>query len=137
MTNYEKKQWLSRAFLIDKRIKYKFKHIESLRNLATTASQKLNETSDIHSGYESSKVEEYAVKIADLETELKMDIMELADTKREVMAAIKSVTNPEASMVLELRYLNMKSWEYISEEMHYASGYVYKVHRRALDILVI
>lgn len=137
MTIREKKEWLSRAFYVDRRIKVKLRQIDSLTQLATTASQKLSEMPRCHSGYETSRIEEYATRLADLETEIKLDISALADLKREVIAAIKSVSNPEYELVLEMRYLQMMSWEEINDEMGYGEGYIYKIHRNALGRMVI
>ena len=71
-------------------------------------------------------------KIIDLENEINADIDQLVDLKRDIVAIIKAVENPEYQTLLELRYLCFKTWEQIAVDMGYELRYLHKLHHRAL-----
>ena len=71
-------------------------------------------------------------KIVDLETEINADIDMLVDLKREMVAVIKAVENPEYQTLLELRYLCFKTWEQIAVEMNYSIQHIYRLRDKAL-----
>ena len=56
----------------------------------------------------------------------------LVDLKREMVAVIKAVKNPEFQTLLELRYLCFKTWEQIAVDMDYDIRWLYRMHNRAL-----
>lgn len=60
------------------------------------------------------------------------DIDQLVDLKRDIVAIIKAVENPEYQTLLELRYLCFKTWEQIAVDMGYELRYLHKLHHRAL-----
>ena len=52
--------------------------------------------------------------------------------KSEIMAAIHRIGNTEEEEVLELRYIQGRSWEYICAKMNYGKTKVFEMHRDAL-----
>lgn len=76
-------------------------------------------------------------KIVDLENEINADIDKLVDLKREMVAIIKAVKNPEFQTLLELRYLCFKTWEQIAVEMGYSTRNIYKLHDSAIAAISI
>jgi hypothetical protein len=68
-----------------------------------------------------------------METEINSDIDGLVDLKREIITIIKSVSNSEYHIILELRYLCFKSWEQIAVDMRYSIHHLYKMHNAALE----
>lgn len=126
------KEFLSQAFYIDKRIQSKMEQVSTLNNLATKASVAYSDmpgsaTRNIH------KMEDALLKIIDLETEINEDICKLVDTKKDIVHKIKDVENTEYQTLLELRYLNFKTWEQIAVEMNYELRWLYRIHNKALD----
>ncbi len=77
------------------------------------------------------------VKIIDLEHEIDEEIDRLVDLKQEIVSLIKKVKNPEYQTLLELRYLNFKTWEQIATEMHYSIQHTFRIHDKALSLLRI
>lgn len=77
------------------------------------------------------------VKIIDLEHEIDEEIDRLVDLKQEIVSLIKKVKNPEYQTLLELRYLNFKTWEQIATEMHYSTQHTFRIHDKALSLLRI
>ena len=128
------KEYLSQAYRLDQRIDAKIEQVASLRNLAAKATSTLSDvapsgTRNVH------RMEDIIIKIIDLENEINADIDILVDLKREIMAAIRSIHDPDYCTVLELRYLCFKPWEQIAVEMGYSIDNVYKLHRMALKTL--
>jgi hypothetical protein len=126
------KEFLTRAYKVDKRINSKLEQVRSLRDLATKANATLSDapksgTPNFH------RMENIIAKMIDLENEINSDIDELMNLKHDVIEAIKNVDNPEYQTLLEMRYLCFKKWEQIADDMGYEVRYLYKLHGRALS----
>ena len=128
------KEYLSQAYRIDKRINSKIEQIKQLRDLATKVTSTIDETGVCGSGNKQ-QMECIIVKIVDLEHEINEDIDTLVDLKKDIMALIKTVENPEYQMLLELRYLCYKKWEQIAVDMGYTRRHLGRMHINALNLL--
>ena len=58
------------------------------------------------------------------------------DLKRDIVAIIKAVENPEYQTLLELRYLCFKTWEQIAVEMNYSIQHIYRLRDKALAQII-
>ena len=125
------KEYLSQAYRLDQRVMAKIEQVASLRKLAAKETTTLYGTAPGSSQNEH-HMEAIIRKITDLENEINTDIDNLVDLKREIVMSIKSVPNMECQMLLELRYLCLKSWEQIAVKMGYDLRYTHKLHKRAL-----
>ena len=129
------KEYLGQAYRIDQRINLKMEQVASLRALATKATATYSDMpkgyGNVHSG------ENVIVKIIDLENQMNEDVDELVNLKQEVVGAINAIPHPEQRLVLELRYLSFKTWDEIAEEMGYGVDNVFKLHKKALNSLVV
>lgn len=128
------KEYLGQAYRIDQRINSKIEQVSALNNMATKATSTISDmpgsaTRNIH------RMEDVIVKIIDLQDEINADIDELVDIKAEVMSVIKSIDNLEYQTLLELRYLCFKPWEQIAIELGYSINNVFKMHRKAIELL--
>ena len=130
------KKYLSQAYRIDQRINSKLEQVSSLRELAVKATSTLSDTYSSGNGNKQ-KMEGVIVKIIDLEHEIDEEIDRLVDLKQEIVSLIKQVKNPEYQTLLELRYLNFKTWEQIATEMHYSIQHTFRIHDKALSLLRI
>ena len=124
-------EYLSQAFLIDKRINSKLEQLSGLHELARMTNRPLSDmpgsaSRNVH------KLEDTVVKIIELEAEIDADIDQLVDLKADITRKIKKLTCPEHQLVLELRYLCFRSWEEIAMEMSYDVRHVFRIHREAL-----
>ena len=130
------KEYLGQAYRLDQRINSKLEQVLSLRDLTTKATATM---SDMPGGGSRNvyKMQDIIGKIIDLENEINADIDQLVDLKREMVAVIKAVENPEYQTLLELRYLCFKTWEQIAVYMGYESRYLHKLHQRALNACTI
>ena len=129
------KEYLSQAYLLDKRIKSKTEQLKCLRDLATRTNMPLSDMPK-NPNRGNSKMEDAVLKIVALEDEISEDILNLVTLKQEIMHSIKQVENSEYQVLLELRYLCFKTWEEISVEMGYEIRHIYRLHKRALNEVV-
>ena len=125
------KEYLGQAYRLDQRINSKLEQVMSLRDLTTKATATM---SDMPGGGSRNvyRMQDIIGKIIDLEDEINQDIDALVDLKREMVATIKAVADPECQTLLELRYLCFKTWEQIAVEMQYSTRNIYKLHDRAI-----
>ena len=126
------KEYLSQARYLNMRITSKIQQVADLDALATKATATLTGMPRNPSRFES-RMAEAVVKIIDLQNEINRDIDKLVDLKREIIAVIKRIDNPEYQTLLELRYLCFHSWEEVAVEMKYDLRYLHKLHRKALE----
>ena len=125
------KEYLGQAYRLDQRINSKLEQVMSLRDLTTKATATM---SDMPGGGSRNvyRMQDIIGKIIDLEDEINQDIDALVDLKREMVATIKAVADPECQTLLELRYLCFKTWEQIAVDMQYRTRNIYKLHDRAI-----
>ena len=125
------KEYLGQAYRLDQRINSKLEQVMSLRDLTTKATATM---SDMPGGGSRNvyRMQDIIEKIIDLEDEINQDIDALVDLKREMVATIKAVADPECQTLLELRYLCFKTWEQIAVDMQYSTRNIYKLHDRAI-----
>ena len=55
------------------------------------------------------------------------------DLKAEAREALAQLTNPDESLILEMRYLLRNTWEEIAEETGYSVRHVTRLHGRGLQ----
>lgn len=132
--NMTAKEYLGQAYRLDQRINSKLEQVLSLRDLTTKATATM---SDMPGGGSRNvyKMQDIIAKIIDLENEINADIDQLVDLKREMVATIKSVTDPECQTLLELRFLCFKTWEQIAVEMSYSIQHIYRLRDKALKMI--
>ena len=130
------KEYLGQAYRLDQRINSKLEQVLSLRDLTTKATATM---SDMPGGGSRNvyRMQDIIGKIIDLENEINADIDQLVDLKRDIVAIIKAVENPEYQTLLELRYLCFKTWEQIAVQMNYSTKYVFDLHRTALKMIQV
>ena len=130
------KEYLGQAYRLDQRINSKLEQVLSLRDLTTKATATM---SDMPGGGSRNvyKMQDIIGKIVDLEDEINADIDQLVDLKREMVAVIKAVENPEYQTLLELRYLCFKTWEQIAVDMKYSTRNIYMLHDAAIGAIKI
>lgn len=125
------KEFLSRAYRLDKKIDWKIQQVASLNELATKATGTLTGMPR-SPGSSSSRLEDVVTKIVLMQETINADIDTLMDIKAEITEVIRSVENDDYRSLLELRYLCFKEWEVLAEEMHYSLRWTYVMHGRAL-----
>ena len=130
------KEYLSQALHLDHRIDSKIEQIASLNALATKCTSAITGMPRNPSPSQSTMADAVC-KIIDLQELLKKDLSALVDLKREIMGVINGIENDEYKTVLEKRYLCFLSWEQIAVDMGYEMSWLYRLHQRALEKVVV
>jgi DNA-directed RNA polymerase specialized sigma subunit len=130
------KNYLSQAYWLDKRIDAKLEQLDSLRSLAMKATSAL---SDMPRGANANphRTEDVLAKIADMSTDVEREIDRLVDLKRDIGNAIESVDDPDARLLLELRYVNFKTWIDIAATTGFCRRHIYRLHDAALNKIMV
>lgn len=124
------KEYLSQAYRLDQRIDSKIAQVSSLNDLATKCSATLTGMPR-NPNRGDSTMADAVCKIVDLQEEINRDIDRLVDLKREIVAVIKAVENPEYQVMLEKRYLSFQTWEQIAVDMNYSIQHIYRLREKA------
>ncbi len=130
------KEYLSQAFHVDQRIDSKLAQVMRLRESATKCTQTLSDMPHSSSPNLQS-LESTVCKIVDLENEINADIDKLVDLKAEARKVINKVDDPDQQLILELRYLCYKPWDYIMETLGYSETSIYRLHGEALKKIAV
>lgn len=130
------KEYMEQARYLDMQINSKIEQVRTLNELATKVTTVYSDMP--HSpNRNTGRMEETIAKIIDLESEIDRDIDALVDLKQEVKTAISKVEDEKYRVLLELRYINQKSWEEIANQLGYDLRYTHKIHGRALPKITV
>lgn len=130
------KEYLQQAYKIDRILRSRFRQIESLESLATSATQAFGST-PLSSRTNGSKVENMAVRIVDLKNETERDSERLLRIRADIARAIRSVNDLTLEYVLEERYLNFRTFDQIADDMSMSRDHIFRLHRRAVSLVHI
>ena len=125
------KEYLSRNYRIEMRIKAKRDRIEHLHNICNSTTQEIKPVV-VYTG-PSKKLENCICEAIDLETEIRQEIVVLEQIQRETAEAIRLLmTKENHKVLLELRYLTGKRWEEIAVDMDFTYRWTMTLHQQAL-----
>ena len=138
MSEVESRQYLKKAHRLNEQIRDKRERIDHLKGLlmsigATDYSKDRVQTSQNNEA-------SFANIIANLdetEQQLNDDVLKLCILQREISQAIDAVDDVDCSLVLSKRYLLMKDWEQIADEMGYGIRQIFRIHKKALNIFEV
>lgn len=132
------REYLEQTYNINRRIKDKKERIEHLKGLAMSigATDYAKDRVQTSPNNEASFVKIIA-NIESLEEELKNDVIELLRLQSDISHAIDDVKDVNCSLVLSKRYLLMKKWEQIADDMGYSVVQIHRIHNKALEIFKI
>lgn len=125
------KAYLSQALWLDSIIDQKLEEQERLQALAEKMTPSYAEVK-VSNGQNINTREENNVKLIDLKHETNEIIDRLVDLTQEIRCTIRRVEDPLDQLVLEMRYLNKKSWNDVATSLGYDKRYTMKLHARAL-----
>lgn len=74
----------------------------------------------------------YAAKVDGLLEELRQQLDERIDIRREIVHKIEEMGDETEKLVLRYRYIHLLKWEEIAVQMDYSWRGIHKVHGRAL-----
>lgn len=82
-----------------------------------------------------SDLSDSVLKINDIKEQISECMEKLNEYKQNVYKSLDSLKNTDQYNLMFKRYIQFKSWEEISVEMHFAIRYTYKLHGRCLKNL--
>ena len=77
------------------------------------------------------------MKVADLQNEVQEELEQLIDMKVEITHLINKLENREQQLILEQRYLCMKTWEQIAVDLGYNARHIRRLRDEAIEKLMI
>lgn len=129
------KEFLMQGWQIESRIDRRAEELERLRERAEAV-----RTSTPKQGPRGGRRKDWTdavAALADAEARVNREIVELCRIKRLIDEAIGKVPALNQRRVLEMRYRNYMTWEDIASEIPCDVRYVYKLHGRALQQIVV
>lgn len=132
VANQDKIKYLKRYVLLDREINRKVEEVLRLRaNLEKITSVLTPEPKGGGTIY--GKTGEIVAKIVDLEAEINAAIDHLLTIRKDIEAVIEAVEDDRERILLQYRYLDGRTFEWIAAEMELSWRWVHKLHSRALD----
>ena len=81
----------------------------------------------LSAGYEDKVIDK-----ADLEKILREELAVLLSVKRSVIRMIEKIPDRQQRMILEMRYVQLMSWNRIIRVINYSDRQVFRIHRKAV-----
>lgn len=135
MTNEEKKAYLRRYRVLNRRIDQTRIELKNWEELATNITPKYSDLPK--AAGTSDKIQCAIVEIVQLEEKLKILIDELRQKQSDIKIALERIQNNELRDVLWYRYVCGLDWADIAEKMNYSFRYTLFLHEKALKKLEI
>jgi RinA family phage transcriptional activator len=134
MSNKDKIKYLKRYITLDREIDRKLEEVARLRSKLTRVTE-VYSTEPRGGGTIYGKTEEILAKIVDLEREIDADIDRLIEVRDSIKSIIEAVEDDRERLLLQYRYLDGKTFEWIAAEMNYSWRQIHRLHSRALTNL--
>ena len=134
----EAKEYLRQSYKLNEKIKDKRERIKALKELSISLdtinhSKDRVQTSQVTDG---SFVNQLAT-IDQLERELTEELIGLQNLICEISKAIDAVEDVDCALILSKRYLLMKHWDDIADDLGYSVSQLHRIHAKALNIFVV
>ena len=130
-SNQDKIKYLKRYVILDREIDRKLEEVSRLRSKLTRVTE-VYSTEPRGGGTIYGKTEEILAKIVDLENEIDADIDRLIEVRDSIKSIIEAVEDDRERLLLQYRYLDGKTFEWIAAEMNLSWQWVHKLHSKAL-----
>lgn len=134
MTNKDKIKYLKRYINLDREIERKLEEVARLRAKLTKITQ-VHSTEPRGGGTIYGKTEGILAKIVDLENEIDADIDRLVAVRDGIKAIIEAVEDDRERLLLQHRYLEGRTFEWIAAKMNYSWRQIHRLHSQALTNL--
>jgi DNA-directed RNA polymerase specialized sigma subunit len=132
ITNQDKIRYLKRFIILDREIDRKLKEISRWRGMLGKVTSVY--TSELKGGGSIyGKAEDIIAKIVDLEQEVNNDVDRLVDVRREIGQVIEAVEDDRERLLLQYRYLDGRTFEWIAAGMNYSWRHTHRLHSTALS----
>ena len=126
-------------------IKEKYKEARFLDNKVDRLKEELEELSTVISAIDTTKdavqtsnqsdLSDSVLKIDAVKAQIKECMAKLSEYKKDALESLDKIKNTDEYNLMFKRYIQLKSWEEISVEMHFTIRYTYKLHGKCLKKL--
>ena len=120
------KNKLNKGFWINKQIDSKLRQMEELTSMAEKATTVISDTPRNPSPQKDTS--DIVVKIIGLKDEIEGEIDALIDLKRELKDYILKIDNPQHRLILELRHIELMTFQEIADELGYDVRQVHRIY---------
>ena len=124
-------EYLRRAVALDVEIDAGFERIQQLRALAERRTTVYGREK-VNGGGAADHRMDVVARIVDAERALDAQIDRMIALREEIQATIARVPDERMRVLLELRYLNGRTWEDVADQMNYTTRNIYNLHSAAL-----
>lgn len=76
-------------------------------------------------------------KIVDIQDGIYQEVKVLEDRRLAIQLAIEALEDEVYKTMMEYRYLQGMTWEWIASEMHYSWKWTHVLHKRALSAIIV
>lgn len=125
------KEYLSRAFVLNRKIKGKERQLEELKSQVTYSGPLYGDVK-VDTNMRHSAVEYSAIRLVSLSDEIEEDKKKLELIMKATGSTIKKLNDTNMEIILEMRYLMFLSWDEIISSLNYSERYIFLLHSRAL-----
>lgn len=136
MTYNEKKRFLESYTASIRRIKGLQRELEEWQTIGTNITQKLKPIM-VQNGMNSSKIEDCAIRIANIEDQIITEIEQAEQNKNNIEQALGQIKDSRRRELLQLRYVNNIPVKIIAIDYDKPEDNIYKMIRTAIRIMPI
>lgn len=129
------KEYLNRAYVLNKKIKKDKEIIANLKDAAMNTSANVSDERVQTSAPTGSRMSTFVEMIVELENSVNKQEQELKVVRNEITIEINRITDIKQRLVLQLRYLDYYSWSNIAGVLCCSESLVYKIHSDGLKNL--
>lgn len=129
------KEYLNRAYVLNKKIKKDKEIIANLKDAAMNTSANVSDERVQTSAPTGSRMSTFVEMIVELENSVNKQEQELKVVRDEITTEINKITDIKQRLVLQLRYLDYYSWSNIAGVLCCSESLVYKIHSDGLKNL--
>lgn len=134
MTKDELKEKLKSAAAWQKSLEEDYLELQRLRDNANKITPTYSQAPAC-SGF-GQKLETNVILVIEQEQLIQEHMHNLLEALQEVRQLVDLVEKPELRIVLQMRYLNYKTWEQIATELGYSWRQMHRLHGRALTLIL-
>jgi hypothetical protein len=126
------KQYLRKAKRINAFIRAREEELVMLRLKAESIGSGCSEADKVQTTHKNDRLETDVIAIIECEEKIKKAVDDLRKLHLEITEKIDAIDNDDYRLVLILRYLNLKEWEFIAVEMNFSYSHTLFLHKQAL-----
>ena len=130
------REYFKQAFTIDNLLRATRTQLEELRE-KRLAIGGFSLGEKVHSSSRNKKFNSLSDLYMDLEEKYMDDEKRLVELKSEMKTYIDSLDSPTHRLIMTERYINLKNWEDVAEDNNYSWDTVHRLHRQALEKIIV